>query len=146
MKGEWRKAGRGQGTFWSSRLSISGHMLALMSFKTASEILPNTPYVSPNLLTAYFNISTRHLIGSYWVSKLKHRNTIANDSHTFSSSTVQLRGSDKFNLLSNQEWKATHLKLYSLKSSFENKLYVLSTEINTYLFFLKHRNESSSQI
>lgn len=83
VKGEWRKAGRGQGTFWSCRLSISGHMLALMSFKTASEILPNTPYVSPNLLTAYFNISTRHLIGLYWVSKLKHRNTIANDSHTF---------------------------------------------------------------
>lgn len=47
VKGEWRKAGRGQGTFWSCRLSISGHMLALMSFKAASEILPNTLYVSP---------------------------------------------------------------------------------------------------
>lgn len=29
--------------------------------------------------------------------------------------------------------KATHLKLYSLKLSFENKLYFLSTEINTCL-------------
>lgn len=29
--------------------------------------------------------------------------------------------------------KATRLNLYSLKLSFENKLYFLSTEINTYL-------------
>lgn len=77
VEGEWQEAGRGQGTFWSCRLSISGHMLHVL--QTVSEILPNTPYVSSNLLTAYFNISTQHLIGLYWVSKLNHRNTIAND-------------------------------------------------------------------
>lgn len=45
VTGEWQEAGRGQGTFWSCRLSISGHMLAGV-IQTVSEILLN---VSSNL-------------------------------------------------------------------------------------------------
>lgn len=46
------EAGRGLGTVWSCRLSLSGHMLAGV-LQTTSEILPNTPDVSPD-----FNINT----------------------------------------------------------------------------------------
>lgn len=40
-------------------------------------------HMCPQICLEDFNISSQHLIGSYRASKLSHRNTIANDSHTF---------------------------------------------------------------
>lgn len=71
-----RKLEKARVHFGPARFSISGHMLAHV-LQTASEILPNTPYVSSNLPIAYFSVSKQNCMSLYWVSELKNRNTAA---------------------------------------------------------------------
>lgn len=83
VRGQSQGAGRGQGTYLSCRLSISGHMLACF-LQTVSKILPKTINDSLNLPGGPQHLSTasnRFVLGKQ--APLVTKNTIANDSHTF---------------------------------------------------------------
>lgn len=95
VTGGWQGAGRGQGTFWSCRLSISGHMLAGV-LQTVSEILLNVPGGLQHLNTTF----NRLVLGKQAQSVTE---ILLQMTHTrFILETVQLRRRE---LLSNQEWK-----------------------------------------